>query len=213
MEWPAPRLRHELALRAGVEVSPEAADAALRAEIAFYVDHHLEGRDAASLERLRDRCARVLAEALAIEHVALSTVRAAMLASLRFHAYPDARPALRELRRRGLRLVAASNWDCSLPDALAGVGLDGLLDAVVASAPAGAAKPEPGLFHTALEAAGVEPVAAVHVGDSLEHDVAGARAAGVRAVLLSRHGGPAPRGVPVIRSLEELPAVIAELPP
>ena len=201
------RLSAELRRRAAVDVSAQAGDAAFRAEIAFYLDHHMEGRDPSSLERLRDRCARVVADALGLDGVDLVTVRAAMLAALRFRAHPDAAPALRELRRRGLRLVAASNWDCSLADALAAAGLAGLLDGVEASAAAGAAKPDPRLFRAALAAAGVEPQAAIHVGDSVEHDVRGARAAGIRAVLLARDGA-APPGVPAIRSLGQLPDVI-----
>ena len=51
----------------------------------------------------------------ALDH---ATARAAMLAAIRFDAFPDAAPALRELREGGLRLVVASNWDCSLPEVL-----------------------------------------------------------------------------------------------
>src|SRR3954466_1016063 len=94
----------------------EIARPAFRAEIAYYLEHHVEGRDEASLDDLRARCARVLGEALG--RWAPSDVRAAMLDAIRFHAFPDAPPALRELRARGLRLVVASNWDCSLPQVL-----------------------------------------------------------------------------------------------
>ena len=52
-----------------------------------------------------------------------------------------------------------------------------------------------------------EPGEAVHVGDSLENDVAGARAAGIRPVLVARDGA-APGGVEAIRSLAELPALL-----
>jgi len=44
----------------------------------------------------------------------------------------------------------------------------------------------------------------VHVGDSLEEDVVGARAAGIEAVLLRRDGRPGPSGVRTIASLAEL---------
>ena len=46
LEPPAPRLRVELKRTLGVEVGAEAADAAIRAEISFYLEHHLEGADA-----------------------------------------------------------------------------------------------------------------------------------------------------------------------
>ena len=101
-----------------------------------------------------------------------------MLGALEFRAYEDAGPALRALRAAGMRLVIASNWDCSLADWLGPAGLLELVDAVVTSAEVGVAKPDPLVFRRALAVAGVGPEAAVHVGDSPDNDVAGARAAG-----------------------------------
>ena len=214
MEPPASRLREELARRAGVDVGAAAAEAAFRAEIAFYVEHHLEGRDERSLAELRERCAKVIARSLGDPVLDLTTVREAMLAALRFRAQPDAVEALLALRERGARLVVASNWDCSLPEVLADAGLRELVDGVVASAVVGAAKPSPLLFERALELAGAAPADTVHVGDSTTHDVAGARAVGAAAVLLDRRAGtePAPgsAGVPVIRTLRELVPLLFE---
>jgi putative hydrolase of the HAD superfamily len=110
------------------------------------------------------------------------------MGSLRFEAFEDAAPALTQLRSHGLRLVVVSNWDCSLPEVLDRVGLLPLLDAVVTSAEVGAAKPAPAVFDAGLDAAGCDAAEAVHVGDSAENDVEGARAAGIRALLLSRGG-------------------------
>ena len=205
MEPPGPLLRAELRRR-GVEVTDRAAAAAFQAEIDYYLGHHLEGRDPASLGALRDRCASVLGTALGVD-VEPGVVRSAMLASLRFSAYHDAPLALGELRSRSVRLVAASNWDCSLPQVLGEAGLAPLLDGVVASADVGVAKPDAGLFQAALAAAGCRPGEAIHVGDSVEHDVEGALAAGIRPVLLDRTGQVDTRGVQPIRSLEELPAL------
>lgn len=209
LEPPAPRLREEL-IRTGIAVSEERAQAAFASEIAYYLDHHLEGADADGLERLRDGCARVVAGALSLGEEELRAVREAMLAAIRFTPYPDAAPALEALRSAGLALVVASNWDCSLSEVLEGAGLRRLLDAVVTSAEAGAAKPEPVVFGRALDAVGCPPEAAVCIGDSLEHDVEGARAAGLAAaVLLARQpGAHAGAGVPVIGTLEEAPSVI-----
>jgi putative hydrolase of the HAD superfamily len=111
------------------------------------------------------------------------------------------------LRERGLSLVVVSNWDCSLPGVLEGVGLLGLVDAVVASAVVGAAKPDARIFMAALQAAGCEAAEAVHVGDSVDNDVAGATAAGIRAVLLVR--GPDRGDGPRIASLSDLPALLS----
>ena len=71
----------------------------------------------------------------------------------------------------------------------------------------GAAKPDVAMFERALALAEVEPAVAVHVGDSVENDVEGARAAGIRSVLVARDGGHPP-GVEAIRSLTELPALL-----
>ena len=203
---PAPRLQARLA-EAGFEVSEERAAAGFGAEIGYYLEHHLEGADRPGLEDLRDRCASAMMEALALPGLDHTTARRVMLGSLEFAPYPDVSPALRALRAAGLTLVVTSNWDCSLGDWLEPLGLLELVDGVVTSAVVGVAKPDPAPFRRALEVAGVEAGRAVHVGDSLENDVAGARAAGIRAVLLARDGEPPP-GVEAIRSLERLPSLI-----
>jgi putative hydrolase of the HAD superfamily len=204
---PVPRLRVELERRTGVDVGDEAAARGFGAEIAYYLEHHMEGRDHESLEDLRDRCAERMDQALAVDGLAREDVRAAMMESLEFVPFPDVEPALGELRELGLKLVIASNWDWSLPQWVERVGLDRLVDGTASSAVVGAAKPAPDVFLAALEIAGVGPEDAAHVGDSLDGDVEGARAAGLRAILL-RRAGEAPAGVESIMSLAELPALV-----
>jgi putative hydrolase of the HAD superfamily len=156
----------------------------------------------------------VLLEALGEEAagVTLADARAAMLDAIRFQPYPDAAPALRVLRQRGLRLVVASNWDCSLPEVLERAGLAPLVDGVVASASVGADKPGPAVFRAALEIAGCDASDAVHVGDSPSKDAGGALAAGIRPVLIERdpHAGREASKPPVttIASLAELPGLL-----
>ncbi len=104
--------------------------------------------------------------------------------------------------------MAASNWDCSLPEWLEGAGLWELLDGAASSAVVGEPKPSPAVFHAALELAGVEPGEALHVGDSVENDVEGARAAGVRAVLVDRTGARAPAGVEAVSSLHGVASLV-----
>jgi putative hydrolase of the HAD superfamily len=169
--------------RVPAEVSDERLEGALRAEMAYYRDHAQEGRDEASLADLRERCAAIVSDKLGVEITVDQLVDA-----IRFDAYPDAIPALRELRDRGLRLVSVSNWDYALPRVLERCGLDGLLDGAVTSAGAGARKPNPAIFGPALELAGCAPDEALHVGDMAEEDVQGARAAGIRPLLLDRDG-------------------------
>jgi len=204
---PVPRLRAELRDRTGVDVGDEAAARGFGAEIAYYLDHHMEGRDRESLEDLRDHCAAVMHDALRVDRLARADVRAAMLASLEFTPFPDVEAALAALRQLGLRVVIASNWDWSLPQWVEATGLDRLVDGTASSAVVGAPKPAPDVFREALRVAGVGADEAIHVGDSLEGDVHGARAAGLRAVLLQRDG-EAPGDVESIRSLAELPSLL-----
>lgn len=180
--------------RVPAEVSDERLVAALRAEMDYYREHAQEGRDEASLAELRERCAAIVSEKLDFEITVDDLIEA-----IRFSAYPDAAPALGALRDRGLRLIAVSNWDCALPRVLERCGIERMLDGVVTSAGAGARKPDPAIFTAALELAGCEAGEALHVGDTAEEDVAGARAAGIRPLLIDRDGGDGD-----ISSLEEI---------
>lgn len=90
---------------------------------------------------------------------------------------------------------------------LEALGIEEYFDATVFATPEEALKPDPDPFHWALEEMGVPPNRAVHVGDSLESDVKGAEAAGVRSVWLTEDGvdaTPATEPSYVIRSLAEL---------
>jgi putative hydrolase of the HAD superfamily len=114
-------------------------------------------------------------------------------------AYPDAAPALEAARAAGLRTAVVSNGDWSLGEALRRTGL--AVEAVIDSASAGAAKPDPAIFERALGRLGVAAADALHVGDSDETDGEGARAAGIDVVILDRSPAPQPGR---IRSLDEL---------
>ena len=212
LEPPAAPLRAALGREFGVDVAAAEAELAIAAEIAYYREHMHAAVDGPSLAALRRRCAEVLRDALppSAAELDLARLTEVLLGSIRFSAYPDAEPALRALRERGLRLLAISNWDVSLHEQLAGTGLAGLLDAAVSSAEAGVAKPDPEIFARALAGIGVPPGAAWHVGDDVGADVEGALAAGLAPVLIDRDGtATAPPGVPVITSLAELPALCA----
>ena len=164
-----------------------------------------------AVERLRDRCAEEIRRTLALDALDHAAAREAMLAALRFRAFPDALPRVRSLREREVRVVAASNWDASLSEALARTGLASYLDGAVSSAVVGAAKPAPAVFDAALELAGCEASEAFHVGDSPDGDVEGAMAAGIRVALLDRHGvlpEPPQARAAKVSSLDEVPSVI-----
>lgn len=206
LEPPAPLLRAELARRFGLEISEREAEKAIAAEIAYYRAHLDEGRDPSDLESLRRRCAGVLRSELAAD-LELDPLVDALLASLRFMPFADVRPALALAQSRGQRLVVVSNWDVSLHGVLRALELEPLLDGILTSAEAGARKPAPQIFEQALAIAGVGPAQTVHVGDSLDEDVAGARGAGIDPVLIRRQSGATVPGVRTISSLVELAGV------
>jgi putative hydrolase of the HAD superfamily len=94
--------------------------------------------------------------------------------------------SLQKLRDAGLRLGVVSNSDGRVEQALEAAGLRRYFDVVIDSALAGVEKPDPRIFHAALDALGVAPEEALYVGDLYEIDVLGARAAGMEAVLLGK---------------------------
>jgi putative hydrolase of the HAD superfamily len=215
LEPPWPLLRTNLVARHRIEISEEESKEAMRAEMSYYIDHHSEGADRPSLDELRGRCARVLGEHLPSSAAALTSeeLTELLLDSLRFVPYPDAAPALGRLRAAGIRTAVVSNWDCSLGSVLGELGLGGLLDATVTSAQAGARKPGTEIFEAALTRLGCRPESAIVVGDSLDTDVAGGRAAGIRSVLLDRSGARADKsGVETIVTLDNLPELMRALP-
>ncbi len=205
LQPPAPRLARELDKRFGLEVAVGDAERAIAAEIRYYRSHMNDGRDERTVAELRRRCAAELRGALpALSTVDQQALTDALLASLRFELFDDARESLQAARDGGLGVVVVSNWDASLPRVLERAGLADQIDGVVTSAVAGVGKPAPAIFETALALADVAAAEALHVGDSLSEDVAGARAAGIAAVWLNRNGEAAPPGVDAVRSLREL---------
>lgn len=94
--------------------------------------------------------------------------------------------SLARLREAGLKLGVVSNSDGRVEQALEAAGLREYFDVVIDSALAGVEKPDPRIFHAALDALGVAPEEALYVGDLYDIDVLGARAAGLEAVLLGK---------------------------
>ncbi|MBZ5496199.1 MAG: HAD-IA family hydrolase [Acidobacteriia bacterium] len=102
--------------------------------------------------------------------------------------YDDTRTCLERLRSRGYRLAVISNFDSRLFDILANLEIDSFFEQVVLSWHVAAAKPDPAIFRGALDAMNAAAPRALHVGDSLHEDVAGAIAAGMPVALLDRDG-------------------------
>jgi putative hydrolase of the HAD superfamily len=121
-----------------------------------------------------------------------------------YRMFADARPALHAARRRGLKVGVLSNWEPWLVRLLAELKIDHLLDFVVVSGICGYEKPDPRIYQEALAAAGVDPDALVHVGDSPHADVSGARRAGITPVLIDRRDRHPEIDAVRVRSLREI---------
>jgi HAD superfamily hydrolase (TIGR01662 family) len=127
-----------------------------------------------------------------------------------FFLYDDVTPVLRELAASGLKLGLISNSHRCLASFQQHFELDGLIAGAVSSAEHGYMKPHNSIFEAALKLVGARAEESVMVGDSLSHDIEGARRAGMRGVLVQRSNEPLEEigDVDVIRDLSELPALL-----
>ncbi len=130
-------------------------------------------------------------------------------------ALPWAAEGLAAIAATGVPIVIVSNADGTVDQVLAQAGLlqvgpgDGVeVFAIVDSGALGIAKPDPAIFHHALELVGATPDRAIHVGDAYQYDVRGARAAGVRPVLVDPLGIRTDADCERIASLVEVVALI-----
>jgi len=133
-----------------------------------------------------------------------------------FELYDDASPVLHALEASGLRIGLISNSHRCLESFQSHFDLRHLIAGAVSSSEHGFMKPNPSIFKAAMQLVDACPAESVMVGDSIKQDVEGALASGMTAVFLHRGDVPHPRegelrerGVVTIRSLVELPEVIA----
>jgi REG-2-like HAD superfamily hydrolase len=116
---------------------------------------------------------------------------------------------LARLREAGYRMAVISNADGRIREFLEAAGLLPYFDAVLDSAAVGVEKPDPRIFHMALERLAAKPHRAVHVGDYVHIDVVGAERAGMTGVLLDPLGLRAGARVTTIRDIDELEPFLA----
>ena len=128
--------------------------------------------------------------------------------------YDDVIPTLDRLRDMGLKLAIVSNWDTPLDPLTERLGIAHYFDAIVAShdARVRSAKPDPHIFNYTLASIGVSAEAVVHVGDTYEADIIGARNARIRPILIDRDGTQTGKWDETIQSLSELPELFKEDP-
>jgi putative hydrolase of the HAD superfamily len=127
---------------------------------------------------------------------------------------PGAREGLRALAETGVRMGIISNADGTIEQQLRDLGLaqvgDGpgvAVECIIDSTVAGVAKPDPAIFRLALDAMGIAPEDAWYVGDTPAFDIAGARAAGLRPIVMDPyhlHDGADYERVSTLREVAEL---------
>jgi HAD superfamily hydrolase (TIGR01662 family) len=172
--------------RFGLELDPERY-AEARAAALLDLAHHpeLDHDEEVWIRFTKDIVRGMGGEGAACRHAA-EAITAGWLHSENFELYEDVLPVLAYLRERGLKIGLVSNTSRDLDAFVRHHALD--VDAWVSSRVHGKVKPSPTIFKAVLEELGVEPQAAVMVGDSPDDDVAGAEAVGIRAFLLDREG-------------------------
>lgn len=210
--YPGPRFQasgyHEFCARHGIEVDPSAFDRAV-AEAASGLE---PGDDIYDAQLYVDYTKRIIlgmgGRGAALD-AAAREIYDEWAACQHFAMYEDVPDVLRTLHASGLKIGLISNSHRCLASFQTHFELQGLFAATVSSLEHGYMKPHPSIFQAALRSAGVAACDAVMVGDSLMHDVDGARRLGMRGVLVARSGRvAAPPGIPVIQSLRELPPLL-----
>jgi HAD superfamily hydrolase (TIGR01549 family) len=198
MEVDATRFDEAVASAAPLLDGPD--DAPYDAEMFVKYTRHIIERMGGGGARIDDCAREIYVEWAACQH---------------FELYDEVPSALGTLAAAGIRIGLISNSHRCLASFQSHFELQGLITATVSSSEHGLMKPHPSIFAAALKLVDVPAEAAMMVGDSVRQDVEGALDAGLRAVLLHRGDDRHPRepellsrGVPVIRSLTELPGLV-----
>jgi putative hydrolase of the HAD superfamily len=187
---PGPDLSAEgyerLGRRFGLELDPGRYDDARAAAVTSLERHPELAYDEGIWVAFTERIIRGMGGEADAAHDCAVEMTQAWEHSENFELYEDVLPVLEELRGYRLKLGLVSNTGRDLDAFVQHHRLD--VDAALASRAHGRTKPHPTIFRAVLERLGVEPAEAAMVGDSIEDDVEGARALGMRAVLLDREG-------------------------
>ena len=126
--------------------------------------------------------------------------------------YDDVVPTLQHLRDEGFKLAIVSNWDTPLDPLTERLGIADYFDVIVAShdVRVKSAKPDPYIFNYTLAVVDVSAEEAVHVGDTYEADIVGARNVGIRPILIDRDSTQVGRWNETIQSLSELSELLSD---
>jgi len=207
--YPGPALQglghREMCARHGIEVDPAMFDASVAAaswlldsgsgvyDPAIFIDYTrriIEGMGGRG-PQVVDAAREIYQEWAACHH---------------FSLYEEVPEVLRALHTEGYMIGLISNTHRSLENFESHFELHGLFSVAISSSDHGYMKPHPSIFEEGLRRMAVQAREAVMVGDSVRHDIEGARRLGMRGILVARSGlsQGVPPGVPVIQSLREL---------
>jgi putative hydrolase of the HAD superfamily len=185
---PGPELSAEryarIAQRHGVTLDPGRYDDAREAAILNLKRHPEFLHDEAIWHRFTEEIFIGMGGPEAIASECATEIEEGWAQSENFELYEDVLPVLEEVRRAGLRIGVVSNGIRDLRQFVADHRLD--VDAIVDSRTHGRVKPHPTIFQAALERLGVTAADAVMIGDSIDEDIEGAQALGMRAILIDR---------------------------
>jgi putative hydrolase of the HAD superfamily len=189
----------ELGARLGVPIDPVGAHRAHYQAMADYSDRRLAGEDV-DWDWWLERYFTLLD--LADPHLAGERMQQGF--ALWNHPIDGVADAIRLLANEGIRVAVVSNSDGSVRDSLGRARLLDLFEFVIDSHEVGVSKPDPGIFVAALERMRLHPEDAWYIGDSVFHDVNGARAAGLARAILVDPYQLGPSDVTRVGSVAEL---------
>jgi putative hydrolase of the HAD superfamily len=172
--------------RYGLVLDPARYDEARAAAVAEVKRHPELDHDEQIWVLFTERIIRGMGGGEGRTHEAAVEMERGWVNSAHFELYEDAVPVLEDLSARGLKLGLLSNSSRDLGEFVSHHSLH--VDAVLTSHVHGKTKPHQTIFRAMLATLGVEAAEAAMVGDTLEDDVEGALAVGMRAVLVDREG-------------------------
>jgi putative hydrolase of the HAD superfamily len=208
----------ESLLEFGIDISEKDMERALLEETrggAWWLNEQpFEPTEESSYERIKRFDLAVLARVghPELDEEAIRLIESAFSKRSAWYVFPDVIPALAVLRDAAVRMGVISNFVWGGPELIHDLELAQYFDALTVSARVGFQKPHQGIFEHALNALQVEPQHAMHVGDSYNADVAGARRMGIEPVLIDRVGADPARvrdenddpDLPIVADLNEL---------
>ena len=192
----------------GVRIPRESAEKAIIAEVGLYRTKFPHIRTAQELWELEYEATDLVLAELGLSQFPRDRMHQHLVDLFKLTAYPDAEPALAQLRTRGLALGVVSNYNALLKPHLVDLGLADWFSVFVNSADFGRAKPHTSIFHEAIRQLGVPPDRVLYIGDDVQNDYHGALQAGLQAVLLNRDYVPLPEDIRAIASLTDLPRLL-----